>query len=142
MTLERSDPAAAPPERVAGSVEQPVDQHAPTDARAALGSGPDPASTSHPIDTLIAGFIVWLARQDVAPDRRNRYHAHAERYLRWQSGGPDPHADRTLWRYFEQLRRAGVSDIDLVAVRTALALLNRYRATAPRASWKRPETRH
>jgi hypothetical protein len=90
-------------------------------------------------DEMLAGFIVWLARHDLPAVRRQHYHAHAERFLRWQAHGPDAHADRTQSRYLKQLRLGG--DADLGAALTALSLLARYRVTAPRATWRPPTRR-
>jgi hypothetical protein len=33
---------------------------------------------------VLAGFIVWLAHQDIPEARRRAYHAHVERYLSWR----------------------------------------------------------
>jgi hypothetical protein len=89
------------------------------------------------IDAVLAGFIVWLARRDVAPVVRRRYHVHAERYLCWQAGGPD-YADRTLGRYLADARRVGVGDGELGVIQAAVQLLGRYQLTASRAAWTRP----
>jgi hypothetical protein len=90
------------------------------------------------VDALIARFNTWLTRQDVSPQRRHCYSTHAEQYLRWQAGGPDPHADRTQYRYFTRLRRKGVSEVEIGMVRTSLSLLGRHLITAKRAGWIRP----
>jgi hypothetical protein len=90
------------------------------------------------LDALIARFNTWLTRQDVSPQRRHCYSAHAEQYLRWQAGGPDPHADRTQYRYFTLLHRNGVSEVEIGMVRASLSLLGRHLITAKRASWTRP----
>jgi hypothetical protein len=38
---------------------------------------------------VLAGFIVWLARQDIPEVRRADYHDQVERYLGWRAGaGP------------------------------------------------------
>jgi hypothetical protein len=109
--------------RPARAVTPPSDEHAP-----------DSTTT---VDALIARFNVWLTRQDVPPERRRRYSVHAEQYLRWQAGGPDPHADRTQSRYFLLLRRDGVSEAEIGMVRTSLSLLGRHLLTAKRAGWTR-----
>jgi len=97
-----------------------------------------PALPIDGLDELVAGFGVWLARQDVAPARGRVYKAHAERFLRWQADGPDPYADRTRSRYTKLLVRDELSDADLAAVFAALSLLSRYCVIAPRAGWTRP----
>jgi len=88
----------------------------------------------------MARFDVWLTRHDVPPGRRQRYRDHAEQYLRWQAGGPDPHADRTQQRYFVLLRRGGAGEAELGEIRTSLSLLSRQLVTARRTSWTRPDT--
>jgi hypothetical protein len=35
---------------------------------------------------VLAGFIVWLAHQDIPETRRREYHGHVERYLGWRAG--------------------------------------------------------
>jgi len=89
------------------------------------------------IGALIAGFNVWLTRHDVPLERRRRYSVHAEQYLCWQAGGPDPHADRTQSGYFLLLRRDGVSEAEIGMVRTSLSLLGRHLVTAKGAGWTR-----
>jgi hypothetical protein len=96
-----------------------------------------PDSTT--MDPLIARFNTWLARQDVSPRRRHCYSTHAEQYLRWQAGGPDPHADRTQSRYFALLRREGISEVEIGIARTSLSLLGRHLITAKRADWTRQD---
>jgi hypothetical protein len=98
----------------------------------------EPAPGSTTVDVLIARFDTWLTRQDVSPRRRHCYSTHAEQYLRWQAGGPDPHADRTQSRYFTLLRRNGISEVEIGIARTALSLLGRHLITAKRADWTRP----
>jgi len=109
--------------RPAHTVTPPTQEHAP-----------DSTAT---VDALIAGFDVWLTRHDVPAQRRHRYSLHAEQYLYWQAGGPDPHADRTQARYFLLLRRDGVSEAEIGMIRTALSLLGRHLVTAKRAGWTR-----
>jgi hypothetical protein len=58
-----------------------------------------PAGTAE-LDQQLARFILWLAQQPVPDEQRRRYQRCAERFVRWQAGGPDPHADRTAARYF------------------------------------------
>jgi len=96
---------------------------------------PDSTST---VDAVILRFNVWLSRQDVPPQRRHHYSTHAEQFLRWQAGGPDPHADRTQSRYFLLLHRDGTSEAEISMVRTSLSLLRRHLVTAQRAGWSRP----
>jgi len=118
-------------------VEQPVS--AVSEPRVVRGPGTDrPGLPIDALDELLAGFGVWLARQDVAPARRRMYQAHAERFLRWQAEGPDPDTDRTRSRYTKLLVRDDLSATDLAVVFAALSLLGRYLVIAPRAGWTRP----
>jgi hypothetical protein len=91
-----------------------------------------PTPTETPIDEVMAGFIVWLARQDVASGRRSRYRRYAERYLRWQTEHPEQPEDR----YHDELRRHGIADAEIRVVSASIALLRRYliAATAARVS--------
>jgi len=97
------------------------------------------ADSTTTVGALIAGFNVWLTRHDVPLERRRRYSGHAERYLCWQAGGPDPHADRTQSRYFLLLRRDGVSEAEIGMVRMSLSLLGRHLLTAKGAGRTRPD---
>jgi len=123
-SLSPADPNPQPPP--ARTVTPPTHEHAP-----------DSTTT---VDAVISGFNVWLTRQDVTPQRRRHYSTHAEQFLRWQSGGPDLHADRTQARYFLLLGRDGTSEAEISMVRTSLSLLRRHLVTAQRAGWARPGT--
>lgn len=90
------------------------------------------------VEEMMADFVIWLADQPVPPGLRRRYHSSLTRFLSWQSAGPDAYADRTEWRYYAQLRRAGVSDAELAVVREAIAMLRRHLLTMKRAAWTRP----
>jgi hypothetical protein len=39
---------------------------------------------------VLAGFIMWLAHQDIPETRRREYHGHVERYLGWRAGPGEP----------------------------------------------------
>ena len=86
---------------------------------------------------LLAGFVRWLTRHEIAADRRRRYCERVEHYLHWLTAGSDAHLDRTQWRYFVLLRRGGADEDELALVRTSLALLARHQITSPRAGWTR-----
>jgi hypothetical protein len=74
------------------------------------------------IDEIMAGFIVWLARQEVSPGRRCRYRRYAERYLRWQTEHPEQAEDR----YCDELRGYGIAEPEIRIVGASIALLRRY----------------
>jgi len=91
-----------------------------------------PVPTETRIDEIMAGFIVWLARQDVSAGRRSRYRRYAERYLRWQTQRPEQAEDR----YYDELRGHGIAEAEIRVVSASIALLRRYliAATAIRVS--------
>jgi hypothetical protein len=101
-------------------------------------SGGNPDADEVAVHQVLARFIAWLTRHEVAPDRRRQYHDRVEQYLRWRTGDPDPHADRTQWRYLNLLSRRGADEHELALVRTSLSLLSRHMVTADRAAWPRP----
>jgi len=83
---------------------------------------PPPVST----DQVMAGFIVWLARQGVPAGRRCRYWRYAECYLRWRSEHPAEPEDR----FHAELRGPGSLDPESRVVGASIALLRRYLAAA------------
>jgi hypothetical protein len=105
----------------------------------ATGSGRPASGTANPtVEEVMAGFIVWLTRQDVPVGRRRRYHTHAERFLRWRAGGAD-HTDDWQGRYLTRLRRHGASDDELRVAQIALALLEHHLITVHRPGRTRPQ---
>jgi hypothetical protein len=103
--------------------------------------GPRPVRSRGPaseMDQEMTRFILWLARQPVPGAQRSRYERCAERFLRWQAAGADPHADRTAARYLLQMRRGGDSCTEQANARAAIALLQRHRILTTRQDWNRP----
>lgn len=113
----------------AGLPEAPAGATAP-DSPLAPGLAAEQPPPIDAVETVIAGFIGWLAGHNLGPGQRRHYHLHAERWLRWEASRPATALDRTQWGYYDRLRRHGVSDAELHQVRAALLLLGRHLLTA------------
>jgi hypothetical protein len=70
---------------------------------------------------VLAGFIVWLARQQIPEPRRGGYHGHVERYLGWRAG-PGTH-EPTATGFVQVTAGCGAQARH---VRASFALLRRY----------------
>jgi hypothetical protein len=90
---------------------------------------PEDASLS--INTTIAGFIVWLARQDRQLVRnREDCAVHVTRYLYWRRDQRAAGNANDEGTYCDALARDGEPAESIAEARTATALLRRYRANA------------
>jgi hypothetical protein len=86
------------------------------------------AAPSTSVESSVAGFIVWLARQRSPIDQRRHCPDTVERFLRWQR----QHCERdqgschTENDYYAQIRRCGAVDAQVDEARTAISLFRRY----------------
>lgn len=71
---------------------------------------------------VLAGYIVWLARQDVPAARRVGYHREVERYLKWRLLC----ADATAAGFLSHRRDLGDDEQRRMLVEVSLRLLARY----------------
>lgn len=79
--------------------------------------------------TVVAGFIVWLARQHTPFDQRQRCPDIVERLLRWQDGQREQGDSYTEDTYYAQMTLCGASDAQVNDVRAAIGLFRRYLRT-------------
>jgi hypothetical protein len=112
-------------------------------------AGPNPAGTRTAtlprrdltpeldVDAVMTGFIAWLARHELPPGRRRRYHLAAERFLCWHTGQRHWHTDQNhtaqhhdleqcLPGYLATLRRAGHGLAELAVVEAGVGQLRHY----------------
>ncbi|HEX4246821.1 MAG TPA: hypothetical protein VH008_03075 [Pseudonocardia sp.] len=78
---------------------------------------------------MIAGFIVWLARQRAPLLGRRHCPNTVERFLRWQHLRREQGADHTEDAYCAELSRGGATSAELVPIRAAIAQFRRYLQT-------------
>jgi hypothetical protein len=78
------------------------------------------------LDAMIAGFIVWLARQRAPLPGRSHCPNTVERFLRWQHLQRERGADHTEDAYCAELRRAGASSAEITPIRASIEQFRRY----------------
>ncbi|HEX4362026.1 MAG TPA: hypothetical protein VH141_31130 [Pseudonocardia sp.] len=81
------------------------------------------------LDAMIAGFIVWLARQRTPLPGRSHCPNTVERFLRWQHLQRERGADHTEDAYCAELRNAGASHAEIAPIRASIAQFRRYLQT-------------
>lgn len=81
------------------------------------------------LDAMIAGFIVWLARQRAPLPGRSHCPNTVERFLRWQHLQRERGADHTEDAYCAELRGAGASHAEIAPIRASIAQFRRYLQT-------------
>jgi hypothetical protein len=78
------------------------------------------------VESTVAGFIVWLARQRGPLDRRHRCSDTVDRFLRWRHDQRTLGASYTVSDYCTQLQRRGANEAQLEQTLAAIALSRRY----------------
>jgi hypothetical protein len=96
-----------------------------TTPRQSVPTAPQPG----PVESIMAGFIVWLARHHSSLTQRGRYADAVERFLRWQRDQHEHHASHSEDDYCAHLRRGGSNAAHVVQVRAAIELFRRYLRT-------------
>jgi hypothetical protein len=75
---------------------------------------------------VVAGFIVWLARQGIDPDKRRRCPAIIEQFLRWQHQQRDQQQPGGFDTYCGLLAQQGATAAQIAEAEHACQLLERY----------------
>lgn len=78
------------------------------------------------VATVIAGFIVWLARQGLEPDYRHRCAVTAQRFLSWQERRRDQNLPTPLDAYCFELEAEEVAAGQLAEIRAIVGELADY----------------
>ncbi|HZZ46291.1 MAG TPA: hypothetical protein VFE65_05355 [Pseudonocardia sp.] len=78
------------------------------------------------VATVIAGFIVWLARRGLEPDYRHRCPATAQRFLSWRERRRDQNLPATVDAYCFELAAEEVAAGQLAEIRSIVGELADY----------------
>jgi hypothetical protein len=81
------------------------------------------AAPSSSIESAVAGFIVWLARQHAPVDDRRQCPNAIERFLRWQREQEQSHNEDTYYAY---MRSCGANEFQISEARAAIGLFRSY----------------
>jgi hypothetical protein len=82
---------------------------------------------SESIEEVVAGFIVWLARQRAPVEVRHQAPSAVERFLRWGRDQRVRGRDDCEEAYHDELRARGAADPEITTSHEAIALLVGYR---------------
>jgi hypothetical protein len=75
---------------------------------------------------IVAGFIVWLAQNRIAPERRHRYPGIVEQLVDWQHHQRQLGQPCEFYIYREVLAQQGATPAQVAEVEHAAGLLSRY----------------
>jgi hypothetical protein len=78
------------------------------------------------VESTVAGFIVWLARQRSPFNRRHQCPDIVERFLRWQHDQREQGNSYTDDTYCAQMSRCGANEVQVNEARAAIGLFRRY----------------
>jgi len=79
-----------------------------------------------PIETSMASFIVWLARQRESLPVRAQCPSEVERFLRWQRAQREWDRDSRVDTYLSDRRARGASDGEIAVTSEAIERFQRY----------------
>jgi hypothetical protein len=82
------------------------------------------------VESTVAGFIVWLARQRSPFNDRHQCPDILERFLRWRQEQRDQGNSDTEDAYCAQLNRCGANAAQVAEARAAIGLFRRYLLTS------------
>jgi hypothetical protein len=82
------------------------------------------------VESTVAGFIVWLARQRSPLNDRHQCPDILERFLRWRQDQRDQGNSATEDAYYTQLNRCGANEAQVAEARAAIELFRRYLLTS------------